>query len=99
VKYYACNVAHLGAGRDIGTDLAVWTGVAPAFPQADRLFTASPSQMLLLLLLSPFTEIHFAAAVVRDVGRRSKGNWKRLTIKIPIRSNLPSAATPITFLD
>ena len=41
VKYFACNVARLGAGRDIGTDLAVWTGVAPAFPPADRLSTAS----------------------------------------------------------
>ena len=43
VKYYAGNVAAVGAaGRGIGSDLAVWTGVAPAFPPASWLSTPSP---------------------------------------------------------
>lgn len=46
VKYFACNVARLGAGRGIGTDLAVWTGVAPAFPPASGLSTPSPALAL-----------------------------------------------------
>lgn len=47
VKYYAGNVAAVGAaGRGIGTDLAVWTGVAPAFPPASRLSTPSPTLAL-----------------------------------------------------
>ncbi len=42
VKYYAGNVAAIGAaGRDNGTGLAVGAGVAPAFPPAGRLCTAS----------------------------------------------------------
>ena len=31
------------SGRDSGSDLAVWPGVAPAFPPAGLLFTPSPS--------------------------------------------------------
>lgn len=46
MKYFACNVARLGAGCDIGTDLAVWTGDAPAFPPASRLSTPSPTLAL-----------------------------------------------------
>jgi len=46
VKYFACNVARLGAGRGIGTGLAVGTGVAPAFPPAGRLSTASATAAL-----------------------------------------------------
>ena len=43
VKYYAGNVAAVGAaGRGIGSDLAVGTGVAPAFPPASWLSTPSP---------------------------------------------------------
>ena len=42
VKYSASNVATVGAaGRGIGTGLAVGTGVAPAFPPAGQLSTAS----------------------------------------------------------
>jgi hypothetical protein len=47
VKYYAGNVAAVGAaGRGIGFDLAVRTGVAPAFPPASRLSTPSPMPAL-----------------------------------------------------
>ena len=46
VKYSACNVARLGAGRGIGSDLAVGTGVAPAFPPAGRLSTSSATAAL-----------------------------------------------------
>ena len=30
VKYFPRNVARLGTGRDIGKNLSVWAGVAPA---------------------------------------------------------------------
>ena len=46
VKYYAGNVAAVGAaGRGIGTGLAVGTGVAPAFPPAGQLSTASATNL------------------------------------------------------
>jgi len=47
VKYYAGNVAAVGAaGRGIGSDLVVGTGVAPAFPPADPLSTSSATAAL-----------------------------------------------------
>jgi hypothetical protein len=54
VKYYAGNVAAIGAaGRDSGTGLAVGAGVAPAFPPAGRLSTASASLTLAQQTPSP----------------------------------------------
>lgn len=40
MKYFARNVARLGTGRDIGKNLSVWAGVAPASFSAGPLFTA-----------------------------------------------------------
>jgi len=48
VKYSAGNVATVEAtGRGIGSGFAVGTGVAPAFPPAARLSTASVTRTLL----------------------------------------------------
>ncbi len=66
VKHFACNVARLGTGRDIGVNLLVWAGVAPASKGWSGFYpicTARAQQLRLRAVVPP-------AAIMR---RRSRG--------------------------
>ena len=99
MKYFACNVARLGAGRGIGTDLAVWTGVAPAFPPASRLSTPSPARAppsrRSSVTLRSTASTHSATALWRSLPRFACQTMHCFAIHPPKALRAPNRKTSI----